>query len=72
MNAQIGIKNQSTAAAQKSYITDSVISKDGTLIAFDRFHAPIPGASLPIMALYWLGQWGIAASTDHRALQGHY
>jgi alkenylglycerophosphocholine/alkenylglycerophosphoethanolamine hydrolase len=33
-----------------------------TLIAFDRFHAPIPGAALPIMALYWLGQWGIAAS----------
>jgi uncharacterized membrane protein YhhN len=33
-----------------------------TLIAFDRFHAPIPGAALPIMVLYWLGQWGIAAS----------
>jgi alkenylglycerophosphocholine/alkenylglycerophosphoethanolamine hydrolase len=33
-----------------------------TLIAFDRFDAPIPGASVPIMLLYWLGQWGIAAS----------
>ncbi len=33
-----------------------------TLIAFDRFHARIPGAGLPIMLLYWLGQWGIAAS----------
>jgi len=33
-----------------------------TLIAVDRFLAPIPGARLPIMLLYWLGQWGIAAS----------
>jgi uncharacterized membrane protein YhhN len=31
-----------------------------TLIALDRFHAPIPGARVPIMALYWLGQSGIA------------
>jgi uncharacterized membrane protein YhhN len=33
-----------------------------TLIALDRFAAPIPGASGPIMALYWLGQCGLAAS----------
>jgi uncharacterized membrane protein YhhN len=33
-----------------------------TLIAFDRFAAPIPGVRWPIMALYWLGQSGIAAS----------
>jgi alkenylglycerophosphocholine/alkenylglycerophosphoethanolamine hydrolase len=33
-----------------------------TLIAFDRFHAAIPGAAWPVMILYWLGQWGIAAS----------
>jgi uncharacterized membrane protein YhhN len=33
-----------------------------TLIAFDRFDAPIAGVRLPIMVLYWLGQWGIAAS----------
>ena len=33
-----------------------------TLIAFDRFSAPIPGARWPIMALYWVGQCGIAAS----------
>jgi uncharacterized membrane protein YhhN len=34
-----------------------------TLIAFDRFSAPIPGARWAIMILYWMGQWGIAAST---------
>jgi uncharacterized membrane protein YhhN len=33
-----------------------------TIIAFDRFSAPIPRARWAIMVLYWLGQWGIAAS----------
>lgn len=33
-----------------------------TMIAFDRFSAPMPGARWPIMIFYWLGQWGIAAS----------
>jgi len=33
-----------------------------TLIAFNRFAAPIPGVRWPIMILYWLGQAGIAAS----------
>jgi uncharacterized membrane protein YhhN len=33
-----------------------------TLIAFDRFAAPIPGVRWPIMVLYWLGQAGIASS----------
>jgi uncharacterized membrane protein YhhN len=33
-----------------------------TLIAFDRFHSPLPGVRWPMMALYWLGQWGLAAS----------
>jgi hypothetical protein len=32
------------------------------LIAFDRFHAPLQAAAVPIMLLYWLGQRGIAAS----------
>lgn len=33
-----------------------------TLIAFDRFWAPIPGVLWPIMVLYWVGQCGLAAS----------
>jgi uncharacterized membrane protein YhhN len=37
-----------------------------TLIGLDRFHSPIAGARLPIILLYWLGQWGIAASTTRR------
>ena len=33
-----------------------------TLIAVTRFLHPIEGGRVPIMLLYWLGQWGIAAS----------
>jgi uncharacterized membrane protein YhhN len=33
-----------------------------TLLAFRRFAGPISGADGSIMVLYWLGQWGIAAS----------
>jgi alkenylglycerophosphocholine/alkenylglycerophosphoethanolamine hydrolase len=33
-----------------------------TIIAFDRFAAPIASVRLPVMTLYWLGQWSIAAS----------
>jgi alkenylglycerophosphocholine hydrolase len=33
-----------------------------TLLAFDRFGGPVPGALWAIMVLYWLGQYGIAAS----------
>jgi alkenylglycerophosphocholine/alkenylglycerophosphoethanolamine hydrolase len=42
-----------------------------TVIAFDRFHAPVPGARWAVMALYWLGQWGIAASAATAAWPGH-
>lgn len=34
-----------------------------SLIAVHRFHAPIPGVDVPIMALYYAGQIGIALST---------
>jgi alkenylglycerophosphocholine/alkenylglycerophosphoethanolamine hydrolase len=33
-----------------------------TLIAVTRFLQPTEGVRVPIMLLYWLGQWGIAAS----------
>jgi uncharacterized membrane protein YhhN len=33
-----------------------------TLIAIDRFRAPLPGAAFAIILLYWAGQAGIAAS----------
>jgi uncharacterized membrane protein YhhN len=39
-----------------------------TLIAFDRFLAPIPGVAAPIILLYWAGQLGIALSAIGRRL----
>ena len=38
-----------------------------SLIALNRFDAPIEGVGYPIMILYWLGQFGIARSTDDSA-----
>jgi alkenylglycerophosphocholine hydrolase len=37
-----------------------------TLIGLDRFRAPLAGARVPIILLYWLGQLGLAASTGLR------
>ena len=37
-----------------------VFAASDTLIAIDKFHAPIHGARVAILALYWLGQWLIA------------
>ena len=42
-----------------------------TLIAFDRFHGGIAGARMPVMILYWLGQWGIAASAGGTLWAAH-
>jgi len=37
-----------------------------TLIALDRFHAPVPYGRIPIILLYWAGQLGIAYSARAR------
>jgi uncharacterized membrane protein YhhN len=42
-----------------------------TLIGLDRFRAPLAGARVPIILLYWLGQIGIAASTVLRPGTGY-
>jgi len=41
-----------------------------TLIALDRFHTRIPGASFAIILLYWAGQAGIAMSAATGGLGG--
>jgi uncharacterized membrane protein YhhN len=37
-----------------------------SLLALDRFHAPLPGASVAVMLTYWAGQLGIARSALSR------
>jgi uncharacterized membrane protein YhhN len=60
--ARVG-RSSSALAALLGLAGAVAFGASDTLIAFDRFSAPIPGARWPIMGLYWLGQWGIAAST---------
>jgi uncharacterized membrane protein YhhN len=39
------------------------------LLAFDRFDAPLPGASLLVLATYWMAQWCIASSLPARSAE---
>jgi len=59
--ARVGVP--SATGAPLALIGAIVFAVSDTLIAFDRFHAPIPGVRYAIMFLYWAGQLGIALST---------
>jgi alkenylglycerophosphocholine/alkenylglycerophosphoethanolamine hydrolase len=60
--ARVGSPGTPALAAALGLAGAVAFGASDTLIAFDRFAAPIPGAGWPIMVLYWLGQAGIAAS----------
>ncbi len=54
--------NVSPLAARLGLAGAIAFGASDTLLAFDRFLQPITGVHFPILVLYWLGQWGIAAS----------
>jgi uncharacterized membrane protein YhhN len=60
--ARVGSPRTPALAAAVGLAGAVAFGASDTLIAFDRFSAPVPGAAWPIMILYWLGQCGIAAS----------
>jgi alkenylglycerophosphocholine/alkenylglycerophosphoethanolamine hydrolase len=60
--ARVGSRGTPALAAALGLAGAVAFGASDTLIAFDRFAAPIPGARWPIMLLYWLGQCAIAAS----------
>jgi alkenylglycerophosphocholine hydrolase len=60
--ARVGSPGTPALAALLGLAGAVAFGASDTLIAFDRFSAPIPGARWSVMGLYWLGQWGIAAS----------
>ena len=60
--ARVGSASAPFPAAWLGLLGAVAFGASDTLIAFDRFRAPLPGVALPVMALYWLGQHGIAAS----------
>ncbi len=60
--ACLGATTLPPRAAAAGLVGALLFAASDSLIALDRFHAPIAGVVVPIMALYWLGQLGIAAS----------
>lgn len=60
--ARVGSPGTPALAATLGVAGALAFGASDTLIAFNRFGNPIPGARWPIMVLYWLGQAGIAAS----------
>lgn len=60
--ARLGSPGTPALAAALGFAGAVAFGVSDTLIAVNRFAAPIPGVGWPIMLLYWLGQAGIAAS----------
>jgi uncharacterized membrane protein YhhN len=60
--ARVGSPGTPALAAAVGLAGALAFGASDTLIALDRFVEPIPGVRWPIMLLYWLGQWAIAAS----------
>jgi uncharacterized membrane protein YhhN len=50
------------ALARSAAIGGALFLISDTLLAFDRFHSPLPLAALWILASYWAAQWLIAGS----------
>ena len=61
-SARVGSPTTSPLAARLGVAGAIAFGASDTLIAFDRFLQPIAHVELPVLLLYWLGQWGIAAS----------
>jgi uncharacterized membrane protein YhhN len=60
--ARVGSPSAAPRVARLGLAGAIAFGASDTLIALDRFAQPIAGVQLPILVLYWLGQWGIAAS----------
>jgi alkenylglycerophosphocholine hydrolase len=60
--ARVGRHGPSTAAEWSACLGAVSFALSDTLLALDRFRAPMPHASYGIMLLYWAGQLGIGLS----------
>ena len=60
--ARMGGAASDDAGARAALVGAILFGLSDTLIAIDRFRAPLPGAPYAIILLYWAGQAGIAAS----------
>jgi uncharacterized membrane protein YhhN len=50
------------ALARRAAVGGALFLLSDALLAFDRFHSPLPAAALWILASYWAAQWLIADS----------
>ncbi len=64
--ARVGHAGEPTQAEWSGFAGAVIFAASDSLIALDRFHAPIAGVQTPIMLLYWIGQLGIAWSAVGR------
>jgi alkenylglycerophosphocholine/alkenylglycerophosphoethanolamine hydrolase len=60
--ARIGAHGPPRADEWAGLLGALAFAASDTLIALDRFHAPLPRAPLPIILLYWAGQCGLAGA----------
>jgi uncharacterized membrane protein YhhN len=60
--ARVGATPRGPTSAWLALAGAVIFAGSDSLIALDRFHAPIAGVRYPILILYWLGQLGIALS----------
>jgi alkenylglycerophosphocholine hydrolase len=60
--ARIGAQGLPRASEWAGLLGALAFAASDTLIALDRFHAPLPAAPLPIILLYWAGQCGLAGA----------
>jgi len=63
--ARVGVPR--AVGARLALLGAILFAASDTLIAFDRFHAPIAGVRYPIMLLYWIGQSAMALSASSRS-----
>ncbi|MBL8352899.1 MAG: hypothetical protein JNL87_21600 [Burkholderiaceae bacterium] len=54
------------ALARRAAIGGALFLLSDALLAFDRFHSPLPAAALWILPSYWAAQWLIASSLPRR------
>ena len=62
--ARVGCRGPARPAERSALLGAVLFAASDTLIALDRFHAPIPGARYAIILVYWAGQLGIALSAQ--------
>lgn len=60
--ARLGASPRGTASGRAALLGAVLFAASDSLIALDRFHAPIAGVHYAIIVLYWAGQVGIASS----------